>query len=370
MQASPSGRVSGERSARPGFHLLRVEQIGTPAPDTRTLAFAIPPALQDTFRFTPGQYLTLRTTIYGEDTRRSYSICSAPGEPLRVAVKRVEDGLFSTHAHTGIKPGQTIEVMPPMGRFTLPPGTAPRTVLAIAAGSGITPILSILKATLAQEPATRFVLLYGSRSTAEIIFRDELEALKDRYIGRLSIVHVLSREQQDIPVLNGRLDAEKLATLLPGLLATRPAYALLCGPGALIETASAALTAAGLPPETILSERFTTDGELKPRRPKPPPTDAQTAPFAIATIVSDGIRTRVPLREHEPVLDAALRAGLDLPYSCRGGMCSTCRARVTEGAVAMDVNYGLEPWETEAGFVLTCQAHARTPQVTVDFDHV
>ena len=260
--------------------------------------------------------------------------------------------------------------MPPAGRFTIPlDATASRTYLGVAAGSGITPILSILKSVLTREPNSRFILLYGSQTTAAILFREELEALKDRFIGRLSIVHILSREQQDIPILNGRLDGPKIAALLPGLLpVAKPDYALLCGPGGMIESVGAALTAAGMPPDRILSERFAADGQPAPRPRTAPPPDAQA--FATATIVADGVSTPVPMAQGETILEAALRAGLDLPYSCRAGMCSTCRARVTQGAVAMDVNYGLEPWETDAGYVLTCQSHPTTPAVTVDYDHV
>ncbi len=362
-------RADGTGAATQGaFHPLTITETRRETEDAISLAFAIPEPLRARFAFTPGQYLTLRTTLDGEDTRRSYSICSAPGdEPLRVAIKRVDDGRFSTWAHRALQPGHVIDVMPPAGRFTAPPGAG--AILAIAAGSGITPILSIVKTTLTRDPAARVALLYGSRSTATILFRDELEALKDRFMARLSIVHVLSREQQDIPILNGRLDAAKITSLLPGLFpGALPDAALLCGPGALIQSATDALIAAGMAPAQILSERFTAEGQPAPR-PRPAPLAIAT-PFAIATIVSDGIRTQVPMAEGEAVLDAALRAGLDLPWSCRGGMCSTCRARVTEGAVTMDVNYGLEPWETEAGYVLTCQSHPTTPHVTIDYDHV
>ena len=355
------------------FHDLVLADVRRETEDAVSLGFHVPDALRDVFAYVPGQYLTLRTTLGGEELRRSYSVCSGLDEnELRVAIKRVEDGRFSGWAHAGLAAGDVVSVMPPEGRFGAPPDA--RTLLAVAAGSGITPILSIIKTALARRPDSRVALIYGSRSTSAILFRDELEALKDRFMARLSVVHVLSREQQDIPVLNGRIDAAKVAALLPGLLPVDlPDVALLCGPAGMIRAVTDGLVAAGLPPDRIVAERFTAEDAPPPRpRTTPPPGTAPfaTAPFATATIIVDGVSTVVPMHEHEPVLDAALRAGLDLPYSCRGGMCSTCRARVTEGAVTMDVNYGLEPWETDAGYVLTCQSRPTTPHVTVDYDHV
>ena len=354
------------------FHPLRVVAARRETEDALSLSFDVPAALRPEFAFTPGQYLTLRTTLGGEEVRRSYSICSGLDEAeLRIAIKRVDDGRFSAWAHAALHDGAVIDVLPPEGRFAVPPQPgASRTVLGVAAGSGITPVLSILRTTLAQEPGSRVALLYGSRSTGSILFREALEALKDRYLDRLSVVHVLSREQQDVPVLNGRIDAAKLEALLPVLVpGGLPDLALLCGPGGMIEAAGAALRDAGMPAGRVLSERFTPAGEPRGRRARPAPLPG-AAPHALATIIADGIATEVPVAEGEAVLDAALRAGLDLPWSCRGGMCSTCRARVTAGAVSMAVNYGLEPWETEAGYVLTCQSRPTTPRVTVDYDHV
>lgn len=350
------------------FVPMRVADVRQETADTVSLAFTPPdPAA---FAFLPGQYLTLRTRLDGEELRRSYSICSGLDDrELRVAIKRVDGGRFSEWAHT-LRPGDVLDAMPPAGRFVAAPGTAARLVLGVAAGSGITPVLSILKSILSREPSSRFVLLYGSRATGQIIFRDQLEELKDRFMGRLSIVHVLSREQQDVPVLNGRLDGAKVLSLLAGLAPVAEiGDAFLCGPSTMIADVSDALLAGGLVPSRIHSERFTLDG-VPPPRARPAAIATATAPHAIAAIVADGVRTEVPVFEDETVLDAALRAGLDLPYSCRAGMCSTCRARVTDGSVAMDVNYGLEPWETAAGFVLTCQSRMTTPKVTVDYDQV
>lgn len=364
------------------FHELRVAEVRRETDDAVSLAFDVPPALAGAFRFRPGQYLTIRAEIEGAEVRRAYSICSGPDEPgLRVAVKRVAGGAFSGWAHEAVQAGHMVSVMPPEGRFTLPekegpekegPAGSGRTVLGVAAGSGITPVMSIMKSVLAREPASRFALLYGSRSTGSILFRDEIEALKDRHLARLAVLHVLSREQQDIPVLNGRIDGEKLDAVLPGLCAgARPDVALVCGPGPMIDAATRHLAGLGMDRARILSERFTTGVEPRAApRAEPAGEEAGAPPFAMASVVSDGASALVPMRAGETVLDAALRAGLDLPWSCRGGMCSTCRARVTEGSVEMEVNYGLEPWETAAGYVLTCQARPTTARVSVDYDHV
>lgn len=352
------------------FHPLRIARVQRETEDAVTLALDVPADLAARFAYRPGQYLTLRATIEGEEVRRSYSICSGLDDgALMVAVKRVEGGRFSVWANGSLRDGAMIEAMPPAGRFGAPVDAVPRRYLGVAAGSGITPVLSILKTVLTRSPGSRFTLLYGSRNTAGILFRDTLEALKDRFMERLSLVHVLSREQQDIPALNGRIDGARVTALLPGLFPDGlPDHALLCGPDGMIRSAAEALAAAGMPDGRVVSERFLVDGAPSPR-PRPAAVPGAT-PFAVATVVADGARTDVPLLQGETVLDAALRAGLDLPYSCRGGMCSTCRARVTEGAVTMDVNYGLEPWETAAGYVLTCQSHPATARVTVDYDHV
>lgn len=353
------------------FEPLRIADVRQETADTISVALAIPDDQRPRFAYRPGQYVTLRTHFEGEELRRPYSICSGldDGE-LRVAIKRVDNGRFSAWAHGALRVGDTLEVMPPAGRFMTAPGADDaRLYLGVAAGSGITPILSILKSVLTREPGSRFVLLYGSRSTGQIIFREQLEELKDRFMGRVSVVHVLSREQQDVPVLNGRLDGAKVRTLLRGL-APIPTidHAFLCGPATMIEEVEAALLNAGLAPDRVLSERFTPAAQGPPR--PHPPSAASAAPHAVAAIIADGVRTEVPVDAGETVLAAALRAGLDLPYSCRAGMCSTCRARVVDGAVEMEVNYGLEPWETAAGFVLTCQAHPTVDRVTVDYDHV
>ena len=350
-----------------GFHSLTIQSVQQETADAVSIAFAIPAPLSDAYVFRAGQYLTLRADLDGEDVRRAYSICSgeADGE-LRIAIKRVPDGRFSAWATEALRPGHTIDVMTPTGRFGLPPGIGHRYA-GFAAGSGITPILSLMKTALSRDPDSRFHLFYGSRATSEILFRGALEDLKDRYMGRVSVFHVLSQEQQDVAILNGRLDPGKLAPLLTATLGGATIdHAFLCGPAGLITAAEASLTTLGLTPSQIHVERFTSVHEGRPRPAAPQPAPA--APHAIATLILDGTSRDIPVAAGEALLDAALRAGLNLPYSCKGGMCSTCRARVLEGRVTMAVNYSLEPWETEAGFVLTCQAVLQSPRAVVDFD--
>jgi ring-1,2-phenylacetyl-CoA epoxidase subunit PaaE len=354
------------------FHPLRIAEIRRETADAISIAFEVPETLRPSFAFTPGQYLTLRAKLGDEEVRRSYSICSGADDgELRVGIKHVPDGLFSAHANTALREGETVDVMAPAGRFGVPiDGEAARVHVGIAAGSGITPILSILKTVLAREPNSHFILLYGSRSTAGIMFRETLEDLKDRYLGRLSVIHVLSREEQDIAVLNGRLDAAKLRALLPA--SVEPAkidHLFICGPSTMIDELTVEARALGVATDRIHSERFT-DAGAPVRAPRPAKIVVNAPAFATATIIHDGKTNIVPIAEGEPVLDAALRAGLDLPWSCRGGMCSTCRARLTEGHVEMTQNFSLEPWELEGGYVLTCQSHPTTPTLVVDYDQV
>jgi ring-1,2-phenylacetyl-CoA epoxidase subunit PaaE len=354
---------------RPRFHTLRIAERRQETADAVSLAFEVPPALQPAYRFVPGQYLTLRATIDGEDIRRSYSICSGlDNGALRVAIKQVEGGVFSTWACAALGAGDTVSVMTPDGRFALPPASRPRTVAAFAAGSGITPILSIVKTILAHEADSRFFLFYGNRTTESIMFRGEIEDLKDRYISRLSVFHVMSREQQDVPVLNGRLDADKVGLLLRSLLPVALVdQALVCGPQPMIEGLPNTLLGLGLLRDRVHVERFTpaADG-----RPRPVMVAPAAVPAATVTAIHEGTRSDIPVAEGEAIIDAAIRAGRSLPYSCKGGMCCTCRAKVLEGRVEMAVNYSLEPWETEAGYVLTCQARPVTARVVVDYDQV
>lgn len=355
------------------FHRLKIADIRRETPDAVSIAFSVPLNLRDAYRFQPGQHLTLRTDRNGEDIRRSYSICTGldDGE-LRVAIKKVEGGAFSVLCNDLFKLGDEIDVMTPQGRFGLAPDpSAARNYLAIVAGSGITPVLSLLRSILKREPKSRFALIYGNRSTPDIIFKEALEDLKDRFVDRFVVHHVLSREQQDVVLFNGRIDGEKIATLVKSFAAPSDIdHAFLCGPGGLIEEGKRALLTLGIPGDRIHAEYFSTDGLPVPPRPlSGKQTDDQPA-VAIAHVTFDGSAYDLPIRDGETIIDAGLRAGLELPFSCRGGMCCTCRAKLVSGEVRMDTNYSLEPWEMQAGFVLTCQSHPLTSEVTVDYDTV
>ncbi|MFE0758136.1 1,2-phenylacetyl-CoA epoxidase subunit PaaE [Inquilinus sp. NPDC058860] len=358
-------------AATPRFHRLTIRDLRRETADAVSIAFNVPAKLADDYRYSPGQYLTLRATIDGEDLRRSYSICSGPDDgELRIAVKRVEGGVFSDWINRSLQPGDAIEVMTPTGRFGAScVSDRPRIHVGFAAGSGITPVLSILRGVLAREPDSRFFLFYGNRSTGEILFREALEELKDRFLGRLSVFHVLSQEEQDLPILSGRLDGDKVQRLLRLVV---PAEAVdevyLCGPEAMSREIANVLAQLGVAPEKVHVELFVSALGGRPR-PKPV-APAPDAPSRIALLTVDGKRREVPVADGESILDAALRAGMDLPYACKGGMCSTCRARLVEGEAAMDLNYSLEPWELEAGFILTCQSHPKTDRVVVDYDQM
>ena len=335
------------------------------------MTFAIPEGLAGDYSFSPGQYLTLRTTMDGEEVRRSYSICSGPGDgELRIAVKKVDGGAFSSWATEELKSGDELDVMTPTGRFGVAPAPEEaRTYVGFAAGSGITPILSIIKGVLAGEPKSRFFLFYGNRATSSMLFREALEELKDRFIDRFSVFHVISGEEQDIPILQGRLDGDKVRVLLRAMVPAESVdHIFVCGPTGMSDDIEATCRGIGIAPERIHVERFVSEFGGKPRPKAVIPASAP--PKAFASLVIDGKRRDVPVAEGEAILDAALRAGIDLPFACKGGMCSTCRAKLVEGKAEMDLNYSLEPWELKAGFVLTCQAKPVSDRVVVDYDHV
>ena len=358
-------------SQTPKFHRLAVDDLRRETADAVSMTFAIPGELADDYAFAPGQYLTLKTMMDGEEVRRSYSICSSPDDrELRIAVKKVDGGAFSSWALDHLKAGDEFDVMTPTGRFGVAhtPDEA-RLHVGFAAGSGITPIMSIIRGVLAREPKSRFFLFYGNRSTTGILFRQALEELKDRFMGRLSVFHVLSQEEQDLPILSGRLDRAKVLVLLRSMVPA-PAihHVFVCGPIAMSEEIAATCAELGIPEDRIHVERFVSGLGGKPR-PKPV-VAPEAPPKAVASLIVDGKRKDVPMADGETVLDAALRAGMDLPYACKGGMCSTCRAKVVEGETKMDVNYALEPAEVEAGFVLTCQAHPVSERIVVDYDQM
>jgi ring-1,2-phenylacetyl-CoA epoxidase subunit PaaE len=355
------------------FNKLEIVDVRRETPDAVSIAFAVPPDLAGAYRFAPGQHLTLRTMLDGVEARRSYSICTGPADrELRIAVKKVDGGAFSRFANERLKPGDAIDVMTPQGRFGIAPDpAASRTYLAIAAGSGITPIMSILRSVLASEPKSRLVLLYGNRTGGDIIFKQALDDLKDRFLDRLGIYHVLSREAQEVALLGGRIDARKIEILLRAVVpAARIDAAFLSGPGSLIEEGRAALMRGGVAAERIHVEYFTTDGAAVPDRAAARPQVAAAEPAAIVRVRLDGSDHVIKLLDGETIVEAGLRQGLEMPYSCRGGMCCTCRAMLVDGKVAMDQNFSLEPWEMQAGYVLTCQAHPTTRMVTVDYDQV
>ncbi|MBV6439712.1 MAG: phenylacetate-CoA oxygenase/reductase subunit PaaK [Haliscomenobacteraceae bacterium CHB4] len=351
------------------FYPLKVRDIRRETPDTVSVAFEVPEALRDTFRFNQGQHLTLRTEIHGEEVRRAYSICTAPHEnDLRVAIKKVEGGMFGTFASERLKVGDTLESMPPLGHFYAELNPENRNLyVAFAAGSGITPVMSILKTTLVQEPHSRFILFYGNRGFDHIIFREQLEHLKNLYPDRLAVHHVLSRESLGSDLFNGHIDGEKCRSYARLLFRAEDVDAyFLCGPEEMIFSVKEALEKLGVAPKRIHFELFTTSGAKK----QPATGAAKKESFdASVTVIQDGAQFDFMLTsDGSTLLDAAMRAGADLPFSCKGGVCSTCKAKVLEGEVEMEVNYGLEPDEVAAGYVLTCQSHPKTKRVVVSFD--
>ena len=353
------------------FHTLKVKEVKKETPECVSIAFEIPEELKEQFIYKHGQTLTVRALINGEEIRRSYSVCSSPlDNELRVAVKKVEQGIFSQYANEQLKKGDTLDAMPPTGRFfTELDETHKKSYVAFAAGSGITPILSIIKTTLLTEPGSQFTLVYGNRNRHSIIFKEELEALKNRFINRFRIIHILSREKMDAPINFGRIDQEKINHLLDKVINVASSDEFfLCGPEEMIFTLKDSLAERGVDRKKIHFELFTS-------------ANARKQTFAIAkTYSSSEIKSKVTIKldgssfdfdlgfEGESILDAALKQGADLPFACKGGVCSTCRAKLLEGEVDMDVNYALEPEEVEHGFILTCQSHPRTEKVVIDFD--
>jgi ring-1,2-phenylacetyl-CoA epoxidase subunit PaaE len=353
------------------FHPLKVRELQPDTDEAVIVSFEVPGELRDAFRFTQGQYLTLRALVEGQDLRRSYSICAGVDDGcLRVGVRKLPGGAFSRWVAEGLKIGDTLEVMPPQGRFFVPlDPDAARHYLGVAGGSGITPILSIMKTVLAREPKSTFTLIYSNRRPSSTMFKEELEDLKNRYLTRLSLHHVFTQEHVDAPLYAGRVNREKLQQFFSTLIDPRQVdHAFVCGPYQMNDEVEAALLEAGLRPERIHVERF--------GAPLPTPADAmrhearpEDAENARIEIVRDGIRREITFRKSDPsILDAAAAAGMDVPYSCKSGVCSTCRAKVIEGQVRMDRNFALEKSEVEAGFVLTCQSHPLTERVVVSFD--
>ncbi len=358
------------------FRTLQIEDVRRETEDCVSIAFAVPPEFREEFRFRQGQNVTVRLRIAGEEVRRSYSICSSPlDDELRIAIKKVPSGLFSTYANQQLQKGHQLEVLPPTGKFYTELRTENRKhYLAFAAGSGITPVLSLIKTTLAVEPNSHFTLVYGNRNRLTILFREELEALKNRYMNRLSLHHILSREQMDVPLNQGRIDGEKCAALCGRLIDLSSVdEVFLCGPGEMIFTVRDWLGQQGVDRKKIHFELFHTQtGEpVAGQEAGAGKGVAAKAGAGVSrvTVRLDGVSHEFDLPyDGESVLDAALMQGADLPFACKGGVCCTCRAKLVEGEVEMEVNYALEADELAAGFVLTCQSHPRTERVIVDFD--
>lgn len=352
------------------FYPLTVARVANETRDAIVVTFAVPPELKDTFRYVQGQHLTLRAQIHGEDVRRSYSICSAvQDDRLRVAIKRTPGGVFSTWANDTLKAGEILDVMPPMGHFNVPLAPENRKhYLAFAAGSGITPILSILKTTLLTEPHSRFTLFYGNRASSSVIFRDELGDLKDAWLDRLNLVYIMSREQQDVELFNGRITEAKCGELLRRWVPLDDVdTAFICGPEDMMHGVSRALQEQGLPKERIRIELFAASIPKHAHVPHAKPAPGRKE--CEVTLIMDGRHTSFAMdKDVESVLDAGLRQGIDMRYSCKGGVCSTCRCKVIEGKVDMDVNYALEDYEIARGFVLSCQSFPVTDKVVLDFD--
>ena len=350
------------------FHPLRVSAIERITDDAVAVTLAVPPALRETFRHTPGQHLNVRFTVDGEEVRRSYSICAPateePADPvLRVGIRMVDGGVFSTYALKELAVGDHVEAMAPTGRFVLEPG--PGLFAAIVGGSGITPVLSISATLLAREPAARFCLIRSDRTAASTMFLDEVADLKDRYPDRFQLVTALSREEQAAGLPSGRLDRERLTGLLPSLLSVPEVDGwYLCGPFGLVRGAEDALRELGVDRSRIHQEIFhVEDGPAVPAAAR-----AVTPADSTLTATLDGRSGRWPVRDGETLLETVLRSRADAPYACKGGVCGTCRAFLVSGEVRMDRNFALEPEETDAGYVLACQSHPCTPEVELDFD--
>ena len=359
------------------FHDLPVSNITPEAAGAVAITFQVPEDLRSGFNFKAGQFLTLRASINGNDVRRSYSISSSQNSylqngTLEVGIRPVQGGVFSNWAATQLKVGDVLRVMPPDGRFIV---HRPRAIhrVGFAAGSGITPILSILASTLEEQTESKFTLVYGNRRMDSVMFNEALQDLKDRYPNRLTLIHVLSRQAQEVPLLEGRIDEAKVKEIVSSLLpAASMDEVFICGPEAMIEATEKALLEVGVPARNIRTERFTSPTlEALPadaRKQVVLGHAAESKGDVSLTVVLDGKKHQMQMSTTDKILDVALAAGLDLPYSCKGGVCCTCRAKVMQGSVVMEKNFTLEKWEAEQGFVLSCQAKPTSKEVVMSFD--
>jgi len=361
--------VGTGRRSRGRFHALRISRREQLTADAVALTFAVPDHLAQEFTFLAGQHVTLRALLDGSEVRRTYSICSPPSHHrLRVAVKRLEGGLFSRHAHAALHVGDTVEVMTPGGRFVVrPEPDAPRHHVAVAAGSGITPVMAIMATVLAEEPDSRVTLVYGNRDGTSVMFADEIADLKDRYPTRLQVMHVLSQEPQDAALLHGRIDTGKLDVLLASVVPPSTVDQwYLCGPQGLVELARERLRREGVDDDHVHIELFHVDGE--PPRLARASADGTSATACRVTVRLDGRSSTFSMPDVGSLLDATLAVRPEAPFACRGGVCGTCRARLTAGTVQMARAYALEPAELAAGFVLACQSVPTSGRLALDYD--
>jgi ring-1,2-phenylacetyl-CoA epoxidase subunit PaaE len=352
-------------SRNTAFHALTVARVEHLCEDAAAITFAVPDELSEEYRFRPGQSLTLRRVIDGRDQRRSYSICAQVGAPLRVGVRVVADGLFSTWLVNDVRPGDTVEVATPAGSFTPDPREGGRHVL-IAAGSGITPMISIVSSLLTN-PDAQVTLLYGNRRTTTVMFAEDLADLKDSYGSRFELVHVLSREPREVELFSGRLDTERIESILNYLVPVKAVDGFwLCGPFDLVESARTLLVRLGVPAQKMHAELFYVE-DVAPV-PARHVEGTFSGPASSVTVILDGRSTQLRLPKDHPLLDSAQQSRSDLPFACKGGVCGTCRAKVISGDVEMRRNYALEAHEVAAGFVLTCQSYPLSDEVIVDYD--
>lgn len=349
------------------LHPLKVCDIRRETADCVSVAFEIPAELKTTFQYKQGQNIAIKSHV--DDVRRSYSICTSPlDNELRVAIKCVPGGVFSSFANESLRIGDTLEVMPPTGSFYCEVSESnQKHYVFFAAGSGITPVISLIKTILAVEKHSHVTLVYGNKTSSSIIFKEQLEALKDQYLQRLSVIHVFSREKTDAEINYGRIDRQKLSALATLIPFNRVDEFFICGPEDMIFTLKEALAEHGVEVEKIHFELFTTPTKKNTAILDSVPEE--TADGAALTVKIDGLAYELSLPYNEKsILDAGLDEGIDLPYACKGGVCCSCRAKLLEGEVEMEVNYGLEDEEILDGYILTCQSHPRTPVVVVDFD--
>jgi ring-1,2-phenylacetyl-CoA epoxidase subunit PaaE len=355
------------------FHTLTVARVEPETADSMRVCLQVPPELKEQFAFLPGQHLPVQIALNGRKVRRTYSICSVPGQwPLEIGVRVQPGGLFSGYVATELAAGNTLEAMPPFGQFHTNPGSAnAKTYAAFAAGSGITPILSILKTTVEMEPSSRFILFYGNRRQRTTMFIEDLYALKNRFPERLQLNFLFSQEDQEFPLMSGRLDAPKVRELWGSFCAgLTPDQAFICGPDTMIDTVRDTLVELGMDTAAVQVERY---GAPRVRREgEAPARPVRTGQhLASVTVIMDGHEKSFDMSAESPnIVDAAAEHGIELPYSCKGGVCATCRTWLREGEVRMRTNYGLEPWEVEKGFVLACQSYPLTDSVVLDYDEI